>query len=166
MDKHPPKSLKILSFQPKIMDKHPPKQLKILGFQPNVMDKHPPKPLKILGFQPKVMDKHSPKPRGVNSQQGCWESQQQGQISQQLRNVQMGTLPATRSQQGCWEIGAGAGSQMGTAGSQNSGGSQQGCWEPNGNNLEARKSSGSQQGCWEPTRRREIWPAAGANIFN
>ena len=42
----------------------------------------------------------------------------------------MGTLPATRSQQGCWKIGAGAGSQMGTAGSQNSGGSQQGCWEP------------------------------------
>ena len=77
----------------------------------------------------------------------------------------MGTLPATRSQQGCWEIGAGAGSQMGTAGSQNSGGSQQGCWEPTGNNLEERKSSGSQQGCWEPTGRREIWPAAGANIF-
>ena len=41
----------------------------------------------------------------------------------------MGTLPATRSQQGCWEIGAGAGNQMGTAGSQNSGGSQHGCWE-------------------------------------
>ena len=76
----------------------------------------------------------------------------------------MGTLPATRSQQGCWEIGAGAGSQMGTAGSQNSGGSQQGCWEPTGNDLGAKtpvvpsKAAGNQLG------DGEIWPAAGVKI--
>ena len=75
------------------------------------------------------------KARGVHSQHQCWESQHQGQSSQHHRNVQMGTLPASRSQHQCWEIGADAGSQMGTAGSQHSDGSQHWCWEPTGNRL-------------------------------
>ena len=44
------------------MDKDPPKLLKNLGFQLKVMDKDTPKPLKNLGFQLKVMHKDTPKP--------------------------------------------------------------------------------------------------------
>ena len=75
----------------------------------------------------------------------------------------MGTLPATRSQQGCWEIGAGAGSQMGTAGSQNSSGSQQGCWEP---------ATGTKNVTYFYVKANVflqkvlIWPAAGAKNFS
>ena len=76
----------------------------------------------------------------------------------------MGTLPASRSQHQCWEIGAGAGNQMGTAGSQNSGGSQHGCWEPErlGVKILVVPSTGAGKLMlvlgtnWEPKRESKI----------